>query len=418
MSDEINENCLNEIRKASEILEMDYDEAVAKYASICKVNDVDPSSQEDKEQKLGLSLWRQWFSNANMARKAAAGEGEDKPTFTRKDDIRKKAFGYFISIYEARDLMALQATRVKNEYSRDPEGTMNAGKVAVAEVSDGGYSITRVEDGEQQTLTVKTLPENHIEVDVNEYIIPLDTMEWSKRKGKPLPKEQYRMTGMFVGQVDGDKGLYQFSYKGESSKTFTPPTFEYLHMSVIRNKDSPDRIYGFTDVTASTLVYNKDLSVDDELYSDMSDVNMMDDVTELAGTKFSPLVDLDRYHASLAGAAYVDKYVVTDGSVSAINMKKHEKTGTRRITINDLNSDFDYEGGGWAGTTCWVPSYIDIDFGIGSSVIVVGQTSQRESDDGELEKVTINVRGLLVTESRGSAVGDYSAEEEDFDWFA
>ena len=79
MSDEINENCLNEIRKASEILEMDYDEAVAKYASICKVNDVDPSSQEDKEQKLGLSLWRQWFSNANMARKAAAGEGEDKP---------------------------------------------------------------------------------------------------------------------------------------------------------------------------------------------------------------------------------------------------------------------------------------------------------------------------------------------------
>ncbi len=397
---------------------MDYDEAVAKYNSICEVNDIDPLSQVESEQKLGLSLWRQWFSNANMARKSAAGEGEDKPAFTRKDDIRKKAFGYFISIYEARDLMALQATRVKNEYARDPDATMRAGKVAVAEVTDSGYSLTRYEDGVEQTIAVKALPANNIEVDVNEYIIPLDTMEWSKRKGKPLPKEQYRMTGMFVGMVDGDKGLYQFSYKGESSKTFTPPTFEYLHMSVIRNENNPDRIYGFTDVTANTLVYNKDLSEDDDQYSDMSDVNMMDDVSTLAENKLSPLVDLDKYHAGLTDAAYVDKYVITDGSVSAINMKKNEKTGTRRITLNDLNSDFDYEGGGWAGTTCWVPSYIDINFGIGSSVVVVGQTSQKTNEDGTLGSTTINVRGLLVTESRGTVVGDYAAEEEDFDWFA
>ncbi len=414
----MNESVTNEIRKASEILEMDYDEAVAKYNSICEVNNVDPLSQEDKEQKLGLSLWRQWFSNANMARKSAAGEGEDKPTFTRKDDIRKKAFGCFIAIYEARDLMALHATRITNEYARDPEGTMRTGKVATAEVSDGGYTLTRYEDGEEQSINVKTLPANNIEVDVNQYIIPLDTMEWSKRQGKPLPKEQFRMNGVFLGDVDGDFGLYQFSYKGESSKTFLPKTFEYLHMAVIRNDTKKEMIYGFTDVTANTLVYNGDLSEDDETYQDTSTNDIAASLMEVAGDKYSPLVDLDRYHASLADAAFVDKYVITDGSVSALNMKPNEKTGTRRMTINDLNSDFDYEGGGWAGTTCWIPNYLTIDFGIGSSVVVIGQTSQRTNDDGELDSATINTRGILVTENRGSPVDSYSAEEEDFDWFA
>lgn len=413
----MNENVKNEIRKASEILEMDYDEAVTKYDSICEANSIDPKSQDDKEQKLGLSLWRQWFSSANMARKPTEN-ANDTQTFTGKDDIRKKAFGFFISVFEARDLMALQATRVKNEYDRDPDTTMRLGKVAVAETSDAGYTITRFEDGEQQDITVKSLPENHIEVDVNQYIIPLDTMDWSKRKGKPLPKEQFRMNGVFLGEVDGDFGLYHFSYKGESSKDFLPNTFEHMHMTVIRNDTKPNMIYGFTTVTAETLVLNSDLSEDDGMYVDVAGHDIAASLMDAASDNYSPLVDLSRYHASLADKAYVDKYVITDGSVSAINMKPNEKTGTRRITINDLNSDFDYEGGGWAGTTCWIPSYIDIDFGIGTSVIVIGQTSQRTNDNGELDSPTINVRGMLVTENRGSTVDSYSAEEEDFDWFA
>ena len=416
MSEEMNENVTNEIRKASEVLEMDFDEAVAKYNSICEANDIDPLSQVETEQKLGLSLWRQWFSSANMARKSE--NGDSAPTQQRSDDIRKKAFGVFISVYEARDLMALQATRVTNEYERDPEGTMRLGKVATAEVSDGGYTLTRYEDGEEQSLTVKSLPANHIEVDVNQYIIPLDTMEWSKRKGKPLPKEQFRMNGVFLGEVDGDFGLYQFSYKGESSKDFLPKTFEHIHMTVIRNDTKPNMIYGFTTVTAETMILNSDLSEDDDMYRDTTGVDVAASLMEAASDNYSPLVDLDRYHTSLADRAYVDKYVITDGSVSALNMKPNEKTGTRRMTINDLNSDFDYEGGGWAGTTCWIPKYVDIDFGIASSVIVGGQTSQRTHDDGTTDSSSINVRGLFVTENRGSAVDSYSAEEEDFDWFA
>ena len=83
----------------------------------------------------------------------------------------------------------------------------------------------------------------------------------------------------------------------------------------------------------------------------------------------------------------------------------------------DLNSDFDYEGEGYSSVPCWVPSYINIDFGIGSNVIVCGRTSQgTDKNTGELRNVTINVLGLYVIDRHGSA----NVEETEGDnevWF-
>ena len=130
----------------------------------------------------------------------------------------------------------------------------------------------------------------------------------------------------------------------------------------------------------------------------------------------SELIDLNRYHSTVAGKPYAERFVVTDGSVSSVNMTPNSY-GTRRVTITDLNSDFDYEGGSWAGTTCWFPSHVDIDFGIGSSIIVVGRTSQGRNEDGSVGDVTLNVSGVLVVENRGQIVEPFQVEEEDLDWF-
>jgi len=74
----------------------------------------------------------------------------------------------------------------------------------------------------------------------------------------------------------------------------------------------------------------------------------------------------------------------------------------------------DYESDGI--TTCWIPSHLTLDFGIGSSVIVIGRTSQRTTDEG-VEPVTINVAGLYCVVREGSAVEVSVPVEEDFDWF-
>ena len=76
----------------------------------------------------------------------------------------------------------------------------------------------------------------------------------------------------------------------------------------------------------------------------------------------------------------------------------------------------DYESDETGITTCWIPEHLTLDFGIGSSVIVIGRTSQRTTDEG-VEPTTINVAGIYCTVRHGSAVEVSVPVEEDFDWF-
>jgi len=66
--------------------------------------------------------------------------------------------------------------------------------------------------------------------------------------------------------------------------------------------------------------------------------------------------------------------------------------------------------------TCWIPEHLELDFGIGSTVIVIGRTSQRQGEDG-VEPATINTAGIFVTARNGSPVDVPTPVEEDFDWF-
>ena len=80
-----------------------------------------------------------------------------------------------------------------------------------------------------------------------------------------------------------------------------------------------------------------------------------------------------------------------------------------------MNAEFDYDGDSNM-TTCWIPNHLTIDFGIGSSIIVIGRTSQRIVD-GEADPVTINVAGLYVVQRTGSPVEVDEIVEENLDWF-
>jgi len=401
MSNEHNEQVEQEITKAAGLLEMEIEEVKNKYDSIVETNGL---SSDD--WKLALSLFRQWFSGTKKYADAPVKES------TGNNSLVKQANGFFISIDAARDMAAMQNERIKNEYMRDADATFAIGRVATVIADDDGYHVTRMHGEEEQTMVVKELPENNFEIESGEWIIPLDNMKsYGERAnpnfGKPLPHEQYRMDGVFIGDVDGDMGLYYFSYKGEASKHFNPKTFTSISMQVIRDQNNPDRMYGFKEGTLESLevLVNQP---DPEKYREY--------LAEYASDNVSQLIDLERYHANSANLPYAKKFVVTDGSVSSVNMTPNTY-GTRRVTITDLNSDFDYEGGSWAGTTCWFPSHVEIEFGIGSSIIVVGRTSQGRNEDGSFGDVTLNIGGVLIVENRGSVVEPFEVEEEDLDWF-
>lgn len=403
-----------EIAKAAQVLQMETPEVEAKYMEICEANNLNPV----EDWAIALSLFRQWFSGAYKYKETPTEERQSSG-----NSLVKQAVGYFISLDAARDMAAMQNERIKNEYLRDSDNSFSLGKVAIATETQEGFEVTRMHKGEEQVRQVAELPANNFETEVGEWIIPLDSMvQYSsgpnRNYGKPLPAEQFRLSGVFIGDVDGNEGIYYFSYKGEGCKTFKPQTFCTVHMDVIPDSTNTDRIYGFKMGTLESLVTNASLAEDDERRRPELGIEaMQNNLMDKASSKYCPLVDLGRHHNDAQGTPYAQRFVVTDGSVSSVNMTPNSY-GTRRITVTDLNSDFDYEGGSWAGTTCWIPSHLDIDYGIGSNIVLVGRTSQGKSQDGGVGDITLNVSGVLCVTNRGVVAEPYeAATEEDLDWF-
>tara|TARA_R100001591_G_C4347058_1_gene182205 strand:+ start:769 stop:1986 length:1218 start_codon:yes stop_codon:yes gene_type:complete len=400
---------MDEMKRAAELLDMPLDDVQSKFDDICKQNDIDM----EKEQLLARGLFRQWYASVRQAKAS-------NPSSEGGDSFFKNAFGFFVSMDDARDMMAMQRDRVVAEYRRDSDTTYNLGKVAVITTVDDGFEMRRMHKGEEVSGKIENLPENHVELDNGMYLVPVDyTEKYGTRDndnfGKPLPKEEFRRSGVFIGDVNGVLGKFYFNYKGQHSKTFNPKTFEFVHFTCILNSTDGTRIHGATDKTMLSLAYNADLSDDDEKKVDVSSTNVQDEIMSRSEDNYSPLVDLERYHQQVANKTYNDRFVFTDGTVSSVNMTA-TKNGNRIVNLTDLNADFDYGDEFNSGTTCWVPAHIDIDFGIGSQVIVVGRTSQGTDDEGNLRPVSINVTGMYVIDKRGGPTAE-TPVEDNVGWF-
>ena len=401
------EKLKKEIEQGANLLGLSSEEGLAKYEDICKENGVESDSP------IGLGLWRSHVAQSRRQKSKPSGGGSNQ--------LSKKAFGFFISLESPRDTMVWNRNKAKEEYARNPDAALEAGLIATAEETEDGWKVLRVFKGEYQERITKNLPNGAEEIEGN-MVIPLDATEkypnggTNRNFGKPLPAQEFRRTGVFYGMVGDSTEMkpYFFSYKKDGCLEFAPNCFEFLHMTVIKNENSDD-IYGYTMVTKESLQLNRELDPQSEDYRDMSNYNYVEVLTNTFSNKIVELVDIDRQHGNLGMLPVKERYVITDGTVCNMNMTPFSN-GNRVLNITDLNAEFDYEGGNNM-TTCWVPEHINIDFGIGSNIIVIGRTSQRQGDEGP-EPVTINVSGILVVERVGSPVEIEQFEETDDDWFS
>jgi len=90
--------------------------------------------------------------------------------------------------------------------------------------------------------------------------------------------------------------------------------------------------------------------------------------------------------------------------------------GNQTVYLSDLNADFSYGDDDNASTPCWIPQEMEIDFGIGSNLMIVGRTSQSVRD-GEVMPVSINVLGINVLHRHGSSEIVSQPAEDLTDWF-
>ena len=402
----MNEKMKNEMEKSLQYIGMTLEEATEKYESICAENSIETTDD------FGLALWRTFVGQHRRS--------QNKPQ-NDSGSLTKKVFGFFVALDAPRDSMAWKRRRAGEEYRRDSDNALENGIVAVATQNAlGKWVISRYHKGEYQEKTVTNLPNGAEEGVDDQYYIPLDDTERygnggeNKGYGKPLPVELYRRQGLFYGSVEGGENqIWAFSYKNQPAVEFEPSTFEWLHMLAIPNEER-GALYGMTDVTKASMIYNSALEPENSDHRNMGNFNFEDFLVNELTSHLVPLVEIDRAHIERQALPYNERFIVTDGVVCNMNMTP-TKNGNRILNITDLNAEFDYDEGNGV-VTCWIPAHIEIDFGIGSSVIVIGNTSQR-TIDGESEPATINTTGLYVLDRKGSAVEVSQAVEEDYDWF-
>jgi len=405
----MNENEVREmIAKTANAIGMSDADALARFDDICQKNAVVVSD----EPRLALNLWKEFYNNALRAQKKTT----DTDTPRSSGGFYKQAFGFFVSLDEARDMLARKNETIVADYRRDKDTSFSTGQVAVFTDSDGKYEGRLMRDEQELVKVIEKLPANHVDMEDGTYVVPLDTndAEWNKsRYGKPLGESEWRRSGVFIGEVEGRMGKYYFNYKGESTKEFTPKTFTFVHFDCIINSNDGSKIHGGKKRTLESLVYNSELSDDDTRKQDTSDINMQDALMEYSEGNYCPIIDLDASHAGVMSKEYNDRFVFTDGDVSTINMNP-TKNGNRYFVLADFNSQFSLDD---ADLTCWTPPHIAIEFGAGSKVVVVGRTSQGTDDDGNLRPVSLNVNGILVTKARGGSPDEITHIEDDSDGF-
>ena len=401
----------NEISKAAEKLGISEEEAQLKFDEIRAEN-----GGLAADNPVAIAMWRSYAAQVIRSRKSTNNTSNNNGG----GGLAKQAFGFFISLEQPRDLNEYSRRMAVEEWKEDPFNAHKNGFVAIVEEAENGfYSVSRYHNDEVQTKTVKKLPDCVQELEDGSVIIPLDNTPRyqnggeNANYGKPL-NSVMRRSGVFIGKVHDDEEyqLYKFSYKNKGVD-FQPETFQWLSMVVIKDSNREGYIYGFTDKTIGSLRMNSEQDPEGDLYRDTSALNKHNLIASAAPNHVVYLGNLQEAHSNMMDSPVAERFVITNGTVCNINMTP-TANGNRIINITDLTAEFDYEEEGMV--TCWIPEGIEIDFGIGSTVTVVGRTSQRETDEG-LQPVTINVSGMFVKERRGQVVEIEQATEEDLDWF-
>ena len=410
-SENMDENMKNEIVKGAEVIGLSAEEGMNKFEEICSENNIETTNP------IAKGLWRNYVANQ---RRAQNNDNNGNGEGNSDDSFYKAAFGFFVSLDAPRDMMAYNRMKAKEEFMRDSDNALEKGIVAVANQNAlGKWVVSRYHNNEYNEKTLTTLPAGTEETEDGRFFIPLDNtpvyMNGGKNNnyGKPLPPEQMRRSGVFYGSLGtGEMKPYYFSYKNQGGVDFAPNTFEWCHSLCVLGSNGTD-IYGAKQMTVDSLTMNADMDKENDLYRDMSNFDFEDCLRNNFGSHLVPLVEMDKAHINRQALPSKERFIITDGTVCNMNMTP-TKNGNRIINLTDLNAEMDYDNDGI--TTCWIPNHLTLDFGIGSSVIVVGRTSQRTTDEG-VEPVTINVSGLYCVIKHGSAVEVQQAVEEDFDWF-
>jgi hypothetical protein len=397
----MNKKISKELKNLAGRLSIDEKEMTTKYNEIATTNGIDLG--EERQQLICLTLTRNYVRGRINANKNTGGNS----------GFGNNAVGFFFAVEPARDVMEWKRRDVTNKYRTDSSQALTDEIVAEVSLTEGKYEKTQVINGDWNTKELPQLPSSAIEVSEGKWIVPIDPVKsWAsgdvnKRYGKPLPAEEWRLRAHFIGSKEsGDWQYWSVQLKGDAAHKFSAETFRLIHLYGIFNEER-SAVYGIKNKTIASLTYNDLLDEEDERFY-ANDVDMEDILGSNMSEYVSDLMELESYHETISTVQGL-RLVVTDGIVSSMNLQVNEKTGNRVMWIEPVDANYGFEDEDIPESTpVWVPSHINIDFGVGSDVIIIGRTNQtyKKDADGvpteELNPVTINLYGVFPRIATGA----------------
>lgn len=384
-------------------LSVEVDEMTEKYTELALSNNLD--LEDERQQLMAMSLTRQYVKSRLSSNRSS-----------NQQSYGTMITGFFVGFEPVRDIMEYKRKNVLNRYNADSSQALNDEIVAEIILEDGQYQKTQVRDGEWETKTIPQVPGSAIEVTEGTWIVPVDPVKvWqsgdsNKNYGKPLPAEQHQLRAHFIGQTsEGDTRLWMVQLKNEMAKNFRAETFRMVSFYGLPNEER-GAIYGIRNKTLESVNYIDLLDEDDPRWFSTENYNYEDALVEHMEEYVTDLFDLEEYHQEIISQPGI-KMAVTDGIVTSMNLTVNERTGNRIVWIEPLDASYGFDDEDIPESTpIWVPSHVNIDFGVGSDIVVIGRTnqSQKKDDngmpiDGEYNPVSINLYGLYVRLGTGLA---------------
>tara|TARA_R110002020_G_scaffold120162_4_gene273901 strand:- start:31 stop:1347 length:1317 start_codon:yes stop_codon:yes gene_type:complete len=435
------ENDMEEIENTAQVLEMEVSALNEKIENIMQKNDF---NRETDGQKI-RACFRNWASGLRRMKQ----KNNVVVSNSSSGSFIKRGFGMFVGMDDIRNNMQYPRDMIKAACEHDLESVYRGGLeinsrpygISLTTKTENGYQNSYLANGEEvlrdTTIAGKPLDENWFnrikdaswEFELG-WATPIDLTERFQNGDKnpsyckPLPLTDNTRKAHFIGQGPSDESPkywpVQVRDKGDGlvATNFADkvPLFEPLYFTGVWN-DERNVVYG-TYKSLDTLSINSELpdDHDDKIALTPKALELIQQCMSGYSTN---LVNLDAHHNNAQTKAYSDRIVVTDGMVTNMQPSPN-KVGNRTIWLASLDN-YNYDANQYEDTVCWLPPHLDLDFGVGSQVLIIGRTSQRETTDedtGEttLNPVTVNVYGLLVLERKGEPTV-VSVESTDDDWW-
>ena len=221
---------------------------------------------------------------------------------------------------------------------------------------------------------------------------PLDTREvfGTGREnpgfGKPLPEHSY---------IRGVIGVALRSNVKESPKVFSMTLNGLLAENCIIEMFKPIKFRAInkSEENSKQFILNGSTVTKFEISDTIQMPQPIDVLRKVCGDMFVPFEKIEEYHS--INKDDFNRLALIEGDVSIISLEP-SKIGSRMMILE--NMEVSMENIEAPGITCWVPKNINIDFGEGSKVIVIGKTAQGKSrdDPNKLGDVMFNVLGIYA----------------------